>query len=349
MDKRVIFAVAGSGKTTYIVESLSSEKRSLIVTYTNGNHENLFRKILQKFDGVWPDNITVMSYFQFLYRFCYRPFLSDRWKAKGLYFDSNPNNRISQRKIEYYMTSGRYFYSNRLSLFLEKTGVLNDIRNRIETYFDEFIVDEVQDIAGRDFNFLEQLMDANVNMLFVGDFYQHTYDTSRDGNVNKNLFEDRGKYEKRFLKKGFVLDANLLSGSWRCSQNVCEYVSNQLGIAIVSNRPETECGNIYLIEDADCIRQVMNDKNIIKLHFRNGPEHGAGHKNWGETKGEDFYQDVCVVLNKTTAKSYEKGTLNQLKPSTRNKLYVAITRAHRNVYFVKEEDLGLVSGNTGGN
>lgn len=32
MDKRVIFAVAGSGKTTYIVDSLSRDKRSLIVT-----------------------------------------------------------------------------------------------------------------------------------------------------------------------------------------------------------------------------------------------------------------------------------------------------------------------------
>ena len=348
MDKRVIFAVAGSGKTTYIVESLSIEKRSLIVTYTNCNYENLSRKILQKFDGAWPDNVTLMTYFQFLYRFCYRPFLSDKWKARGLYFDSNPNKRISQCTIGYYMTSDRYFYSNRLSLFLEKAGVLNDIRDRIEAYFDEFIVDEIQDIAGRDFNFLEQLMEANVNMLFVGDFYQHTYDTSRDGNTNKNLFEDRRKYEKRFLNRGFVLDTNLLSGSWRCSRNVCEYVSSQLGIAIVSNRPETDDGAIYLIEDADCIRRFMDDKNIIKLHYQNGPKQGAGHKNWGETKGEDSYLDVCIVLNKTTAKSYEKGTMNQLKPSTRNKLYVAITRAHRNVYFVKEEDLGLVSGNTGG-
>ena len=41
MDKKVIFAVAGSGKTTYIVNSLSKEKRTLIVTYTIANCENL--------------------------------------------------------------------------------------------------------------------------------------------------------------------------------------------------------------------------------------------------------------------------------------------------------------------
>ena len=51
MDKRVIFAVAGSGKTTYIVNELSLEKRSLILTYTDGNYDNISRKILAKFGG----------------------------------------------------------------------------------------------------------------------------------------------------------------------------------------------------------------------------------------------------------------------------------------------------------
>lgn len=74
-------------------------------------------------------------------------------------------------------------------MLLEKTGVMEELKLRLEKYFDEFIIDEIQDIAGRDFSFLEQLMTANMNMLFVGDFYQHTYDTSRDGNANKNLFE----------------------------------------------------------------------------------------------------------------------------------------------------------------
>ena len=67
MDKRVIFAVAGSGKTTYIVDSLSRDKRSIIVTYTVGNYNNLCRKISEKFNGDWPENIWVMGYFTFLY------------------------------------------------------------------------------------------------------------------------------------------------------------------------------------------------------------------------------------------------------------------------------------------
>lgn len=84
------------------------------------------------------------------------------------------------------------------------------LKRRLEKYFDEFIVDEVQDIAGRDFSFLEQLMATNINMLFVGDFYQHTYDTSRDGNVNKNLFDNFPSYEARFINQGFSSDRTSL-------------------------------------------------------------------------------------------------------------------------------------------
>ena len=70
-------------------------------------------------------------------------------------------------------------------MLIERAGSMAVLKRRLEKYFDEFIVDEIQDIAGRDFSFLEQLMTANISMLFVGDFYQHTYDTSRDGNANK--------------------------------------------------------------------------------------------------------------------------------------------------------------------
>ncbi|MCD8054161.1 MAG: AAA family ATPase [Lachnospiraceae bacterium] len=171
MDKTVIFAVAGSGKTTHIVDSLSSDKRTLIVTYTVNNYNNLLVKIMEKFNGSWPDNIFIMRYFQFLYSFCYKPFLADRVKAKGITFETNPQQRLSQSKAAYYMTSNRYLYSNRLALLVGKMGVLNDINDRIKTYFDEFIIDEVQDIAGRDFTLLESLMETHVNMLFVGDFF----------------------------------------------------------------------------------------------------------------------------------------------------------------------------------
>lgn len=336
MDKRVIFAVAGSGKTTYIVNSLSTEKRSLIVTYTSSNYENLSKKIAEKFDGIWPENVTLMTYFQFLYRFCYKPFLSDRVKARGLFYEPNPNRYVKHNQWKYYLTPEGYFYSNRLSLFLEKAKVIDDIKERIETYFDEFIIDEIQDIAGRDFNFLETLMSTNVDMLFVGDFFQHTFDTSRDGNVNKNLFDNREKYEMRFTRKGFVSDAATLINSWRCGKRICDFVSANLGISISSNRDDEDATGVFFPSDPAEIAVILDNPNILKMHFKECYKYGTGRRNWGDTKGEDHHEDVCVMLNKKAIALHKKGKLRDLPPSTRNKLYVAITRAHGNVYLICE-------------
>lgn len=334
MDKRVIFAVAGAGKTTYIVDSLTTDKRSLIITYTNSNYDNLAQKISAKFNGKWPDNIALMTFFQFLYRFCYKPFLANRCSAKGVIFESNPIQRIGQDKKAYYLSPSGYFYSNRLSLFLEKAGVMVDIQNRIGTYFDEFIIDEVQDIAGRDFAFLERLMTTDVNMLFVGDFFQHTYNTSLDGNMNKSLFDDQAKYIKRFTDKGVIPDTTTLINSWRCSKSVCNYVSTKLGISINSNR--TEDTMIQFVSDAADITRILNDSTIAKFHYQNSAKYGSGHKNWGDTKGEDCYNDICILLNTGTMQKFRQGRLSELAPSTRNKLYVAITRARGNVYLISE-------------
>ncbi len=335
MDKKLIFAVAGSGKTTYIVDYLSADKRSLIVTYTKSNFENLECKIAKKYGGNWPENVTLMTYFQFLFRFCYKPFLSDRIGAQGILYEHNPNQFARQNERKYYLSSSGYFYSNRLAFFLSRY-LITEIKERVEKYFDEFIIDEIQDIAGRDFEFLESLMETNVNMLFVGDFFQHTFDTSRDGNVNQSLFDDPVAYEKRFTRKGFVTDFTTLVNSWRCGKRICEFISMNLGISISSNRIEEDAGSIFLVSDPSEVKSIVDDPAIVKLHYQKSFQFGSGHRNWGDTKGEDNHLDVCVMLNKNTATLFRNGKLGELAPSTRNKLYVAITRAHRNVYLVYE-------------
>lgn len=335
MDKKVIFAVAGSGKTSHIVKSLENDKRSLIVTYTNSNYENLLAKITKEHNGLLSENVTLMTYFQFLYRFCYKPFLSDEICAKGIIYEPNPNQYAKQSNCNFYLSPERYFYSNRLSFFLEKVGVIDDIKNRIQEYYDELIIDEVQDIAGRDFNFLESLMEADVNMLFVGDFYQHTFDTSRDGNVNKSLFDERTAYEARFSKKGVFPDSKTLVNSWRCGKKICDFVSSNLGIQISSNC-SNENYDVFFITDDNEKAAIIGNSDIVKLHYRECYKYGSDRRNWGDTKGEDCYQDVCVMLNKETMRKYKSGRLSDLAPSSRNKLYVAITRAHGNVFLIEE-------------
>lgn len=335
MDKRVILAVAGSGKTTYLVNHLSQNKRTLIITYTDNNYDNIRDKILREYRESWPENVTVMRYFQFLYQFCYKPLFSDECKAKGIDFDSSPPRWAKKRTKLFYLTNSNYFYSNRLAAFLEDFNATSEIKRRLEKYFDEFVIDEVQDIAGRDFNLLQSLMSANLNMLFVGDFYQHTYDTSRDGTVNKTLFSDIDSYEMRFSKAGIFVDKTTLQNSWRCSKAICDYVRENFGIMIYSAKTSNE-NIIICVTDPLKIEKIYKDPAVVKLHYNGAAKYGKGHKNWGDTKGQDCYTDVCVLLNKTAYLQYTNGTLQNLAMTTRNKLYVALTRAKGNVYLIEE-------------
>jgi ATP-dependent exoDNAse (exonuclease V) beta subunit len=51
----------------------------------------------------------------------------------------------------------------------------------------------------------------------------------------------------------------------------------------------------------------------------------------------DHFNDVCVILNKTTKQAFDKQSLASLTSSTKNKLYVACSRARRNLYFISHE------------
>ena len=65
MDKCLMLAVAGSGKTTFLINLLNTDDRFLLVTYTRNNHEHLRRSVIKKF-GYIPEKIKVLTFFQFL-------------------------------------------------------------------------------------------------------------------------------------------------------------------------------------------------------------------------------------------------------------------------------------------
>ena len=76
---------------------------------------------------------------------------------------------------------------------------------------------------------------------------------------------------------------------------------------------------------------------MVKLFYDEHSRYGCYSQNWGASKGQDHYDDVCVVLNGTTLKAYQKGTLRDLAPMTKNKFYVACSRARGDLYFVSEQ------------
>ncbi len=332
MDNQIILAVAGAGKTTYIVEKLTLIEKALIVTYTNNNYENLRKSILEKF-GFIPPNISIKTYFSFIHSFCYLPFLKDECDTKGILF--KPNKNLYAKGDSRYISKNGRLYFNRISKYISEKGIFDNILKRIERYFDILYFDEIQDFAGHDFNFLSGLSKLKIPQLYVGDFYQHTFDTSRDGAVNRTLHDNYLKYKGRFEKNGFTIDEKTLSRSYRCGPAICKYITENLGINIKSHKIDSS--TIQFVDDKKIIKTILFRNDIIKLFYQKHYSFAKYTRNWGDSKGENHYQDICVSLNDSTLLKYNKATLQELPEQTKNKLYVALTRANRNVFMVPEK------------
>ena len=173
MDKSLILAVAGSGKTTLIVDKLNLEERFLLVTYTINNTRNLKEAIVTKF-GYLPENINLFSYYNFLYSFCFRPFLGYKLKPKGIFWDFTPvfTNRLPLSNISRYMTKGKLLYHNRIAKLLEQERDITFTKIDFNTLKSTIQADLTEAEAYYSANCICQ---SETEIIFVGDFYQHTF------------------------------------------------------------------------------------------------------------------------------------------------------------------------------
>ena len=335
MDKRVIFAVAGAGKTTYIINSLTLDKRAIIITYTENNFQHLRKRVIQKF-GLIPDNISILTYYNFLYSFCYKPFLHDKVRAKGINWENPPpfTLRLKRSDMRFYIDPMRRLYSNRIAKLVGQKGVVDDVVGRLSKYYDQFFVDEVQDFGGHDFNLLVNLCDADLDINFVGDFYQHTFDTSRDGTVNKSLYDDFDTYKAKFEAAGMTIDTESLSHSYRCTPEICQFITEKLGIEICSHKKHHS--EVMFISEAEEVFEKFKCEHTVKLFFKNHVKYPCFSQNWGKSKGQDNYGDVLVFLYAAAMKAFKNDNFKDFPTSSRNKLYVACTRANDNLYFAEE-------------
>ena len=125
-NKRLIHAVAGSGKTTKIIESIDPQKRNLILTYTETNQNTIRAKLIEKF-GYIPESTFIFGVFEFLYSFCLVPYLGKR--PKGINFDYKTQGKFDKNAID---NTGR-IVQNQLSKSLLRGSL---IYKRKEIRFD---------------------------------------------------------------------------------------------------------------------------------------------------------------------------------------------------------------------
>ncbi|KMK76288.1 hypothetical protein [Alkalihalobacillus pseudalcaliphilus] len=332
MDKKLgikvaINAVAGSGKTSYIVKQLNNEtKKSLIITYTQANQQNIKEKIIAKF-GYLPANIYVYGYFEFLLNFIIKPLCP--YEVENISYE-NPSYKITSP----FTKDKKRIFSNRMAKYI--IDKLPEYKNRIDKYFDEVFIDEMQDLASDDFRWMLSLSELIIPVTLVGDFYQSTFASSRRGNHLGKLYDESCVYNEKLEESGFLIDATTLVESYRCTQTVCDFIKEHLEIKI--DPKYNIISEIRLIEDIETIEQILEDDSIVKLFYQNSMKFNINSDNWGNSKGMTF-NEVCVVLNDSTFNKYKQNKLNELAPLTKKKLYVACTRSNGNLWFIKQNDI----------
>ena len=137
--------------------------------------------------------------------------------------------------------------------------------------------------------------------------------------------------EKKLQKAGFEVDTTTLDKSRRCSAEICDYISEKLHIDIASNGDHS--GAIIWIDDNP--NSVLENDRIVKLVFQDAGKYSFPALNWSYSKG-DTVNSACVILTDGLDNlDSDKFNPDRVKPSTLNKLYVAMTRSRGDLYLMK--------------
>ena len=145
MDKQIILAVAGAGKTYHICHSIDPMKKNLILAYTHENLHNIENELWDAYKGV-PELTTIMTFDSFVYRhlICpYEPSIAEHFScpefissgictidpppkripnAKGRMF-ANPKY-VTKDKLRHYITNQGQYYCATLSELVSYSAVI---------------------------------------------------------------------------------------------------------------------------------------------------------------------------------------------------------------------------------
>lgn len=360
MDKRIMLAVAGSGKTYYICHEVDPKKRNLILAFTHENIHNIKKELIDAWGRI-PELTTVMTFDSFVYRYfiCpYEPtiashFGKDYFRSKGITTIDPPSKNIKRNgrnipnpeyknkdQLEHYITSGDQYYCASISelVMAVKKGresLLKRAAMRLNLFYDRIFIDEFQDFREHDYDLIIGLSKILNSVLLVGDYYQHSVSaTNNSGKPFKNkksdvTYED---FVAKLKRQKFDVDEITLNKSRRCSNEICAFIKGKLQINIES--AEFNTGKVKWITE-DQVETILQNPGIVKLVYQEASNYSFDAMNWSYSKG-DTMDAVCVILTEKFEKlDTDEFSLAGIPIPTINKLYVAMTRSKGDLFLIK--------------
>ncbi|MDP8238930.1 MAG: UvrD-helicase domain-containing protein [Candidatus Hatepunaea meridiana] len=366
MIRKLIIACAGAGKTHRIVEeaiqNINSGSKVLTVTYTENNQAEI-TKMFKQLGGVDRDKFNVKGLFTFLLEDIIRPYQccifknrienfnfndSDPHKDKGRTIPgrSEKNSDGSYKPIYYLTSSTNKVHTTYLAKLATKVIEESNGKpiSRLGEIYSHIYFDEVQDLVGWDYEVLKALAkSSNLDITCVGDFRQTIYDSA----ITQKLPKTSEKKKECFSQMNF--DYEHLSINRRSIQCICDIADSvhvdegyESTKSLVEEVPERyiEHTGVFIVKESDSNRYVQIFRPTLLRHSissgKKFNQMSIGKFNFGKSKGMGF--DRVLVLPTPHYIDFLKGNKNifdkDKTDKSKNKLYVAMTRARYSLAFV---------------
>ncbi len=358
MKNQLLIASAGAGKTTlFVEEAISCNETVLITTFTEENKEEIRKKFFELNNGVIPSNVTIRTWFSFLIEHGAKPYqgkLTDK-KIKGLLL-VNEKSGMKYRRGKFpvyygendvdkhYFSKDYRIYSDKLSKFVVKCNDESDgsVIDRISALFKFIFIDEVQDMAGYDLEFIKLLLKTNAVIKMAGDPRQVTYHTHFAQKYRKYA---NGKIEDFIINEcknlNCDIDNETLKGSWRNNQVICDFANS-----IFPDYPRfkslrtktTKHNGVFLVKEND-IAKYLEEYEPIQLRYSRTKKVNPNYiaKNFGESKGGTYDHVLIYPTAKIEDWLFNNKELDNFE--IKCKFYVAVTRARHSVAIVCKNNI----------
>jgi superfamily I DNA/RNA helicase len=364
MEKnKLTIAAAGSGKTTFLVNEALRQKdgKVLLTTFTQANEAEIRKKIIE-INKCIPKNITVQTWFSFLLQHGVKPYQGCVFEKKitglilisgqsGLKYSGNDFPVFYKEEGEFerhYFTTDLRIYSDKLAKLVLRCEEKSNgaVIDRLSRIYSHIFIDEVQDLSGFDLEILRLLFKSKITIQLVGDPRQGTYSTS---NSKKNK-----KYSKSEIIHFFEdnlndldIDSTSLVINYRCGPEICDLSNKlfpELNAVRSGNNEKTGHDGVFLIKAQDVPEYLEKFKPIqLRDSVKTKTVEKYEAMNFGESKGLTFGR-VLIYPTQPFIKWLIQND-SDLAPTSRSKIYVAITRARHSVGIIYDyKDNTNISG-----
>ncbi|MGX1021023.1 DNA helicase-2/ATP-dependent DNA helicase PcrA [Pseudomonas sp. Y3 TE3536] len=363
-------AGAGSGKTHKIIEDaievIKAGGRVLVVTYTMSNQAELRSRFVEVY-GRSCDDFVVKGLFSFYLEDMVRPyqhFVFPQRITTTMFTEQNPHlipgtktwfpNRGEKTEdglnpLHYLTSCKTKAYTGLLAKLATRVSAAskNAPAKRLKEIYQRVFFDEVQDLVGWDYDVIKALSKVMPDSICcVGDFRQTIYTTTfghkaPETPLQKIQYFQRLKFEQRSLPK-----------NRRCIQDICDLSDTihpglyDKTLSEVESVPDEVAHHYgaFVIKRSQVSEYLAAFKpQVLRWSSSMGksylPPSLACHT-FGSSKGLGF--DRVLIISPDKHLKYLGGDLQVFDKDkteeSRNKLYVAITRARYSVAFVVEDE-----------